>query len=703
MMAKTKLLEVRDLQVEFAIRQGVATVINDMNFSLDRGETLGLVGESGCGKSVTALAIMGLVPSPPGRVASGQIVLDGVDLTAVGEKKLREVRGNDISMIFQEPMTSLNPVFTVGHQIAETVRIHQGLDKKEAKKRAVEMLRAVDIPAPERRSKEYPYQLSGGMRQRVMIAMALACNPKLLIADEPTTALDVTVQAQVFDLLKNIQKRTETAIIFITHDMGSIAEMADRVAVMYAGHKVEDGPVDLVLVNPLHPYTRALIACVPHLEKKPQIERRSLVEIPGVVPSLLMRSVGCPFAPRCYAAMDQCAEMPPAFDMADGHTVACWLWEPSREVTSVKDRPNQEARPLTATPKSVALPGNELEEDILLRVKDLKIQFRLPSKHPFAKSSLVHAVDGVTFQVKRGTTFGLVGESGSGKTTTAQGILRLVKITSGNVTLGDENITDVKGETLRLLRRRMQFIFQDPYSSLNPHLRARAIVREPMDFLEVGDKLKRNTRVDELFEQVGLRMEQRSYFPHQFSGGQRQRIGVARALASQPDLVVCDEPVSALDVAIQAQVLNLLRNLQQKYHLTYLFISHDLGVVQYVCDEIAVMYSGKIVEQADRIALFQRPLHPYTWVLLSAVPSARPGEAKRDRRVRVEGDPPSPIDPPPGCRFAQRCPFSEATAKLCRSETPPLREILPGHLVACHQVTDKGDVPHETYLSENSH
>ena len=313
MTGKTKLLEVRDLRVEFDVRRGVVTVINDLNLSLNRSETLGLVGESGCGKSVTALAIMGLVPSPPGRVASGRIVLDGKDLTAVNERKLREVRCKDIAMIFQEPMTSLNPVFTVGHQIAETVRIHQGLNKKEARERAVEMLRAVDIPAPEGRSKEYPYQLSGGMRQRVMIAMALACNPKLLIADEPTTALDVTVQAQVFDLLKNIQKRTGTAIIFITHDMGSIAEMADRVAVMYAGRKVEEGSVDLVLVNPLHPYTRALIACVPHLEKKPPLARPPLVEIPGVVPSLLLRAVGCPFAPRCFAVMDRCVRESASF------------------------------------------------------------------------------------------------------------------------------------------------------------------------------------------------------------------------------------------------------------------------------------------------------------------------------------------------------------------------------------------------------
>jgi peptide/nickel transport system ATP-binding protein len=704
MTGEAPLLQVQDLRVEFDVRQGVATVINDLSFSLNRGETLGIVGESGCGKSVTALAVMGLVPSPPGRVAAGRIFLEEEDLLLADEKKLRQIRGNDIAMIFQEPMTSLNPVFKIGHQIAETIRIHQGLSRSVAHEKAVDMLRSVDIPAAGKRANEYPYQLSGGMRQRVMIAMALACNPKVLIADEPTTALDVTVQAQIFDLLKDIQQRTGTAIIFITHDMGSIAEMADRVAVMYAGRKVEDGPVDTLLLNPRHPYTRGLIACVPHLEKNPSIKRRPLTEIPGVVPSLLLRDRGCPFAPRCTHAMQKCKKaMPPEYGGPAGHITACWLeasGDDGRDSSlQVHEESNYRAN---KAPERAAIAGKPSEE-ILLQVNDLKVHFPRRRKHPFARRSTVHAVDGVSFSIRRGTTFGIVGESGSGKTTTALAIMRLVNITSGKVLLDKDDVTLMDGSQLRYLRRRMQFIFQDPYSSLNPHVRAGAIVREPMDLLDVGEKSERDSRVAELFAKSGLRPEQQSYFPHQFSGGQRQRIGVARALASQPDLVVCDEPVSALDVAIQAQILNLLSDLQQTFHLTYLFISHDLGVVQYLCDEIAVMYLGQVVEQADRISLFKHPMHPYTWALLSAVPSARPGQSKTGKRIHLEGDTPSPIDPPPGCRFVQRCPFAEADAK-CGAEMPPLREIKNGHRVACHRVTDDGVAPQDkesqSYLPE---
>jgi peptide/nickel transport system ATP-binding protein len=524
--------------------------------------------------------------------------------------------------------------------------------------------------------------------------MALACNPKVLIADEPTTALDVTVQAQIFDLLNDIKERTSAAIIFITHDMGSIAEMADRVAVMYAGRKVEDGPVEKILVNPRHPYTRGLIACVPHLEKDLPPERRPLIEIAGIVPSLLGRARGCPFAPRCDYVMNRCKEeMSPEFDDGTGHATACWLEEPanisSGLVTDEKNELDAGDQPVPAEAAKA-----RQENSVLLKVEDLKIHFTRRRKHPFAKPSMVHAVDGVSFEVSRGKTFGIVGESGSGKTTTALGIMRLVDITAGQVSLGAEDITHVEGESLRMLRRRMQFIFQDPYSSLNPHMRAGAIVREPMDLLKVREATHRDQHVAQLFANVGLRPEQRAYFPHQFSGGQRQRIGVARALASQPDLVICDEPVSALDVAIQAQILNLLCKIQREFDLTYLFISHDLGVVQYICDEIAVMYLGLIVEQSDRVSLFRHPLHPYSWALLSAVPSARPGESKSESRVMLKGDPPSPIDPPPGCRFAQRCPFAEADTN-CYSEMPELREIKEGHKVACHRVSDDGEAPQD--------
>ncbi len=475
--------------------------------------------------------------------------------------------------------------------------------------------------------------------------------------------------------------------------MGSIAQMADRVAVMYAGQKVEDGPVDKILGAPLHPYTQGLIACVPHLEKTPSQNRQPLAEILGVVPSLLGRAMGCPFAPRCPHALAQCREqMPPAVEVRAGHTTACWLAADVGKGTLVSSMwQSDEKIDIIETGISTARTSTKTDTP-LIRVQDLKIHFPRKRKNPFAAKSLVHAVDGISFDIRRGTTFGIVGESGSGKTTIGLGIMRLIPITSGRVIMDGEDITEHKGETLRSLRRKMQFIFQDPYSSLNPHMRTGSIVREPMDLLHVDAIEKRDQRVGELFEQVGLRAEQQGYFPHQFSGGQRQRIGVARALASRPDLVICDEPVSALDVAIQAQILNLLCRLQKEYDLTYLFISHDLGVVQHICDEIAVMYLGRIVEQADRIDLFKRPLHPYTQALLSAVPSAKPGQAENQDRVHLKGDPPSPIDPPPGCHFAQRCPFAESD-KRCYSKTPPLIEVIKGHKVACHHVTDEGVSP----------
>ena len=689
MINKQPLLKIEGLRVEFQLRQGTAAVINDLNIELGHGETLGIVGESGCGKSITALSVMGLVPSPPGRVSAGSIFLEGEDLLQAGPKRMRQIRGNDISMIFQEPMTSLNPVYKVGDQIAETVRIHQGLSKQDAFGRAIEMLKAVDIPAPRRRAEEYPYQLSGGMRQRVMIAMALACNPKILIADEPTTALDVTVQAQIFDLLREIQTRTGASILFITHDMGSIAAMADRVAVMYAGRKMEEGPVNQILTRPKHPYTKGLISCVPHLEKDPPEVRQPLCEIAGVVPSLMNRARGCPFAPRCDYSMPRCHEgdAPPIFEDAENGEAACWLLETGRpaEASAIEVKTAEEDQAGPDVPKY------QDTKNYLVHVKDLKIHFQR-RRRLFKPKSTVKAVDGVSFSIPRGKTFGLVGESGSGKTTTALGLMRLAPITDGRIVLDGEDITFLQGEALRYLRRRIQLIFQDPYSSLNPHQRAGHIVREPMELLHVEDKKNYQNRVDELFDNVGLRREQQAYFPHQFSGGQRQRIGVARALASRPDLIVCDEPVSALDVAIQAQIINLLRNLQSEFGLTFLFISHDLGVVQYVCDEIAVMYLGRIVEQADRLSLFRNPLHPYTLSLLSAVPSAKPSDIKSKRRIRLTGDPPSPIDPPEGCRFVSRCPYTGKDEE-CREVTPMLREINGGRKVACHKITSNEEAP----------
>ena len=689
MINKDPLLEIKGLKVEFQLRRGTASVINDLDIVLGHGETLGIVGESGCGKSITALAVMGLVPSPPGRITAGSIRLDGEDLLQAGPKRMRQIRGNDISMIFQEPMTSLNPVYTIGNQIAEAIHIHQGLNKHDAFRRAIEMLKAVEIPSAERRAEEYPYQLSGGMRQRVMIAMALACNPKILIADEPTTALDVTVQAQIFDLLRDIQNRTGTSILFITHDMGSIAAMADRVAVMYAGRKMEEGLVDEILTRPKHPYTNGLINCVPHLEENPPAVRQPLCEISGVVPSLVQRARGCPFAPRCDYAMPKCSqgEPPPVFANGPSGSVACWLLEPGRPADGavIEVQTAESAADTAHAPRPVD------QSDHLVEVENLQVHFQRRRKL-LAPRSTVKAVDGVSFSIPRGMTFGLVGESGSGKSTTALGLMRLVPITGGRIALDGQDITNLKGEALRHVRRRIQLIFQDPYSSLNPHQRAGSIVREPMELLEVEDQRGYQSRVNELFDSVGLRPEQQAYFPHQFSGGQRQRIGVARALASRPDLIVCDEPVSALDVAIQAQIINLLRRLQAEFNLTFLFISHDLGVVQYLCDEIAVMYLGHIVEQADRLSLFRNPLHPYTLSLLSAVPSAIPSDRDNRKRIRLTGDPPSPIDPPEGCHFYNRCPYKGKDAE-CEELTPKLRRIGNGRRVACHKVVSDNNYP----------
>ncbi|WP_299206082.1 ABC transporter ATP-binding protein [uncultured Tateyamaria sp.] len=530
------LLSVENLRIELATRGGMVPVVDDLSLWLNPGETLSIVGESGSGKSMTALAVMGLLPRI-GRVAAGRIMFEGQDMTQMEDAALRRIRGNQIGMIFQEPMTSLNPVYTVGEQIAEVLRHHQNQGAAQAWANAVDLLDAVRIPNAKGRAGTYPHEMSGGQRQRVMIAMALACRPKILIADEPTTALDVTVQAEIFDLMRELAKETQTATILITHDMGVVAEMADRVVVMLKGEKVEDGSVTDLINRPQHDYTRALIASVPHLTP----ETRD-------------------------------------------------LYEPEAKV----DQP-------------------------LLSVRDLTVQF--PVKKRWGKREMFTAVNGISFDVERGKTLAIVGESGSGKTTAALAVARLVAAQAGHVTLDSTDMLTLEGEALRQARANVQVIFQDPYSSLNPRLRAGAIVREPMDNLGSLPVAQRDARVAELFEQVGLEREQMHLFPHQFSGGQRQRISIARALSTNPSLIICDEAVSALDVIIQAQILDLLHDLQRDLGLTYLFISHDLGVVQQMCDDVAVMYMGDIVEYGTRNAVFASPQQDYTRNLLAAVPS----------------------------------------------------------------------------------
>ncbi|GGX67014.1 ABC transporter permease [Tateyamaria omphalii] len=530
------LLSVENLRIELATRGGMVPVVDDLSLWLNPGETLSIVGESGSGKSMTALAVMGLLPRI-GRVAAGRIMFEGQDMTQMEDAALRRIRGNQIGMIFQEPMTSLNPVYTVGEQIAEVLRHHQNQGAAQAWANAVDLLDAVRIPNAKGRAGTYPHEMSGGQRQRVMIAMALACRPKILIADEPTTALDVTVQAEIFDLMRELAKETKTATILITHDMGVVAEMADRVVVMLKGEKVEDGTVTDLINRPQHDYTKSLIASVPHLTPETRDES---------------------------------------------------------EVAAQVDQP-------------------------LLSVRDLTVQF--PVKKRWGKREMFTAVNGISFDVERGKTLAIVGESGSGKTTAALAVARLVAAQAGHVTLDRTDMLTLEGEALRQARANVQVIFQDPYSSLNPRLRAGAIVREPMDNLGNLPAAQRDARVAELFEQVGLEPAQMHLFPHQFSGGQRQRISIARALSTNPSLIICDEAVSALDVIIQAQILDLLKDLQRDLDLTYLFISHDLGVVQQMCDDVAVMYMGDIVEYGTRNAVFASPQQDYTRNLLAAVPS----------------------------------------------------------------------------------
>ena len=669
------LLQVEGLKTSFFMRDGVVPAVNDLSYEVRPGETLAIVGESGCGKSVSALSIMRLVGSP-GRVVGGTIRFGERNLLDLTEAEMRDIRGNEISMVFQEPMTSLNPVLTIGRQIAEPLMLHQGLAWSAATERGAAALDLVHIPDARRRLTQYPHELSGGMRQRVMIAMALACNPKLLIADEPTTALDVTIQAQILDLLRELRGKTGMSIILITHDLGVVAEMADRVVVMYAGRKVEDASAEALFRTPRHPYTRGLLASRPRLgSSAADGPDARLTEIPGVVPPLRMKIVGCAFAPRCPSALEICRRETPQLELkAPGHLAACFNpgteFEPA--AARLTRRTDQRGHPAAGAGSSAA------SAPPLLQVERLTKQFAVRRGVFGRQTGVVRAVDDVSFTISEGETLGLVGESGCGKSTVGKAILKLINPTTGKVYLRGDRIDQLSRRAMRRYRRDIQVVFQDPYSSLNPSLTAGAIVAEPLiNYGLARGRLKES--VADIFVKVGLRADQMSSYPYEFSGGQRQRIGIARALAVNPRIVICDEPVSALDVSVQAQVVNLLKDLQQEFGLSYLLIAHDLAVVEHISHRVAVMYLGKIVELTDRRSLFASPLHPYTEALLSAVPIPVPGA--RSRRIILKGDIPSPINPPSGCHFQTRCPYAEAR---CRVEPPSLREVQPGHHVACH-------------------
>ncbi len=661
------LLDVENLTVEFGAEGGSVTVVDGVGFSVAPGEILGLVGESGSGKSVSSLAVMGLIPPGNGRVRADVMRFGDRDLLSLGSEELRRMRGAEMSMIFQEPMTSLNPVYTVGSQVAEAVRAHQRCSRSQAKARAVEMLDRVGIPDPQRRMKDYPHAFSGGMRQRAMIAMALINEPRLLIADEPTTALDVTIQAQILELLRSLQRDTGMSVLFVTHDLGVVAEICDRVVVMYAGQVVEQSTCEPLFARPRHPYTEGLMAAMPQVATPGS----PLLVIPGQVPDPGSWPVGCRFAARCDYAEEICEEAPVPLE--------------TRDVTVLTRCVRIDELELRGSRWVPSVPTDAVDarspETPLLDVRGLRKDFPVQSGVMRRTVGKVKAVDGIDLMIEPGQTLGLVGESGSGKSTAARLILRLIEPTGGTVLLEGAPITTLKTEDLRKQRRGMQIVFQDPYSSLDPRSTIAETVGEP---LEVHDGLKgaaRDERVADLLDQVGLGRHLLRRYPHEFSGGQRQRIAIARALALRPKLLILDEPVSSLDVSTQSQVINLLTDLQDEIGLAYLFIAHDLSVVRHISDRIAVMYLGRIVEQGESEEISTRPTHPYTEALLSAIPVPDPIEQHRRERIVLQGDVPSPLDPPSGCYFHPRCRY---TMEICRKVDPEPFVTGRGTTVACH-------------------
>lgn len=659
------LLKVEDLTTELDLEAGIARPVDGVSFSVKHGENVAILGESGCGKSMTALSLLRLAPEPVGRISRGEIRLGDTDLMKLSEREMRGVRGNRMAMIFQEPQTSLNPVMTIGEQIAEVLndRAQEG-SEDSVNEQVVKILSSVGIADADQRAHEYPHQLSGGMKQRAMIAMALACRPELLIADEPTTALDVTIQAQILDLLSELQTETGMAVLLITHDLGVVAKMADRVLVMYAGEIVEDASRKDFFKTPLHPYSKKLFKALPGRGKRGS----SLEVIPGRVPPLTTRFKGCRFFDRCDQSTNRCRDQAPEWSTHNGQHVRCFHADEAGETGGVeKDSSVREARQ---------------DSRVLLSIDQLKVHF--PIRKGVFKHVVGHvrAVDGVSIDIARGRTVALVGESGCGKTTVGKAALQLIPATSGTVSLNNIDLTSLGRKELRQLRQDMQIIFQDPFSSLNPRMLVGDIVAEGMRALEVeSEGVNRDTHVNDLLNKVGLSPESRLRYPHEFSGGQRQRISVARALAVNPRLIVCDEPTSALDVSVQAQILNLLKQLQDEMELAYLFITHDLSVVEYLAHEIAVMYLGRIVEYGTVQDILDNARHPYTQALLSAVPVIEEDKEGERKVIKLEGDIPSPVNPPAGCHFHPRCP--KGTAE-CRLTFPDAIRFDGIHWTSCH-------------------
>jgi peptide/nickel transport system ATP-binding protein len=671
------LLELDGLRTEIRLRRAVVHALDGVSLTVDPGECLGIVGESGCGKTMTALSIMRLLP-PGGHIVGGKIILDGTEISTLDDNSMRHVRGNEIGMIFQDPMTSLNPTVKIGDQISETVRLHRGATNAQARERAIEVLGLVGMPRPAERVDNYPHQLSGGMRQRVMIAMALACEPKLLIADEPTTALDVTIQKQILELLDDLRKRLSMAVILVTHDLGVIAGRADRIAVMYAGKVAESTSTTRLFTNPRHPYTEALFEALP---EKAADNARKLYNIPGMPPDLTNPPGGCRFAARCRYVQDVCRQEEPELKGDSWeHVFRCFfpVGKEEREKRLAELKVAEEgAAALAAVTAPAAIADGEL-----LRVDHLVKNFPVTAGAVMQrKVGEVSAVADVSFSIVPGQTFGMVGESGCGKTTIGRLIVGLEKATSGSIVLDGEDLTALSTRERRRRSAKVQLMFQDSYASMDPRMRVGPILREPLAIQGRGARKEQTTKISEILDEVGLPRAAVERYPHEFSGGQRQRLGLARALVLRPQLIVADEPVSALDVSIQAQILNLMLDLQRDHGLTYLFISHDLSVVRYLSNNIGVMYLGKLVEIGPANDVYFGPVHPYTRGLIDTIPMADPVAEKAKVAKGVSGELPSAIDPPSGCRFRTRCPRAQ---ERCAVEEPPLRVFGDGHLAACH-------------------
>jgi len=670
-------LRVRDLVTTFHTEGGPVNAVRGVSFDVMPGETLAIVGESGSGKSVTAMSILGIVRKP-GRIESGTVEFEGRDLRSLDEEDLRVVRGGGIGMVFQDPVGSLNPLMKVRDQLSEAILSHESVGKAEAHRRSVELMREVGIPDPEARLADYPLAFSGGMSQRVMIAMALANRPKLVIADEPTTALDVTIQAQILELLARLSRDHGTAVILITHNLGIVARVCQRVAVMYAGRIVEEGTVDQIFAAPAHPYTRDLMDATPSLDRPRSLP---LVAIEGRPPSMRRPIEGCAYAARDPRAFHRCDVEDPAFVRdAHGRGRACWLPVDSGGV------PPRSVEPVPTDP-TTAREETRGARDPLLRVRNVRREYPAgPRGWSGKRKAVLRAVDGVDLDVAVGETLGLIGESGCGKSTLGRLILGIEEPTSGDVLYEDRSIVGIGARGRRRYNRDVQLVFQNPMASLNPRLTVGQAIAEPLKLAGVA-RSRIAGRVLELLEMVGMDATAVDRFPHEFSGGQRQRVVIARALAVNPRLVVLDEAVAALDVSLQAQVINLLRELQLRLGLSYVFIGHDLATVRHVSDRVAVMYLGEIVEIGESEAIAAEPLHPYTASLISAVPEPDPVRERTHERIVLTGEVPTPIDPPAACRFHTRCPIGPAVnpeRTICATEKPQLAEVEAGRHVACH-------------------